>query len=79
MPWDAHCRQRPPARVRGGNVSQSKVMLLSSFLGGIGTEGKAARTMNATASSGGRNPCRNDGIGDFTSTLGGVLRSLFDM
>jgi hypothetical protein len=54
-------------------------MLLSSFSGGIGTEGKAARTMNATASSGGRNPCRNDRIGDFTSTLGGVLRSLFDM
>ena len=63
----------------GGSASRSKVKILSSAGGGGGTEGGAARTTNATASSGGRNPCQNDGCGDFTSIFGGVLRSLFDM
>jgi len=57
----------------GGSASRSKVKILSSAGGGGGTEGGAARTTNATASSGG-NPSsrRNDGLGDFASTFGGV-------
>jgi minichromosome maintenance protein 10 len=55
------------------------VKIVSSFSGGIGAEGGAARTTNVTASSGG-NPTsrRNDGRGDFASTFGGVAAAAAD-